>query len=52
MDRETVEQCRDVLETAEEIVEDFFEFSKNDHTSKRIATLAVAKMLIDLELGE
>ena len=52
MDKETVEECKDILETAEEIVEDFFRFSKSDHTGKRIATLAVAKMLLQLELRE
>ena len=46
MKKKTVEQCKDILDTAEVLSDEYF--PKADHTGKRIATLAIAKILLEL----
>ena len=46
MDRNTVEECRDILEEAIELADEFFP-TKNE-VGKRIAALSIANILLEL----
>ena len=46
MDRNTVKECRDILEEAIELADEFFP-TKNE-IGKRIAALSIANMLVEL----
>ena len=46
MNRKTVKECRDILETAEELANEFFP-TKNE-IGKRIAVLSIANILVEL----
>ena len=50
MDKKTVKECRDVLEEAVELADEFFP-TKNE-IGKRIAALSIANMLIELRKEE
>jgi hypothetical protein len=47
MDRNTVEECRDVLKSAEKLAKEFFP-TKNE-VGKRIAVLSIANILLELK---
>jgi len=46
MNRKTVKECRDILETAEELADEFFP-TKNE-IGKRIAVLSIANILLEI----
>jgi hypothetical protein len=46
MDRNTLKECRDILENAEELADEFFP-TKNE-VGKRIAALSIANILLEL----
>ena len=47
MDRNTLKECRDILDSAEELADEYFP-TKNE-VGKRIAVLSIANILLELK---
>jgi len=50
MNKNTVKECRDILDNAEKLAKEYFP-TKNE-VGKRIAVLSIANILIELRKGE